>query len=342
MAGRRAAGARGWVLTILTLALTAACTGPGSVPSNPPTNPPTNPPVTSAAPASAPAWMSGAAGAGVADGDFARWRQTPVSIAGTWTDTSPEVQVSAASLDADAEYGQWTGSVDIAVGAIFRESGETWSAAAAGAYDARWRTTLESLREKWAQRPRGTLFIRFAHEFNGSWSSWAVDTGDTVPFVAAWRRFRDLQRQILPDAQLVFCTNGDTSGPDYDWRLAWPGDDAVDVYATDWYSEQLSGSDSVDAFGAPVGLEQHRAFALEHGKPFALPEWGNRYSATGDSGEYISFIHDFSRDHAGTGPGQLVYEIYFNVTLTPNDFALYPTEQSLAPAAAATYRQLFG
>lgn len=332
--------APGWIpLLLLVVSLMSGCTGQEA-------GEPTRPSGTVPSPSpsmSAPAigWLSGAAGDGVADGEFGRWRGSPVTIVGTWADTSADVQVAIDQLSPGGEYGQWSGSVDIAVGAIFRDADETWAAAAAGTYDERWAEMLRTLGTKWSERPRGTLFIRFAHEWNGSWSQWAVNADEIDDFITAWRRFRALQEQILPQAQLVFCTNGDTSGFGYDWRTAWPGDDYVDVYATDWYSELVT-DDPFDPSGAPVGLEQHREFALDHGKPFALPEWGNRYSASGDSVEFMDLVHEFSAANGGSGPGQLAYEIYFNVSLTPNDFAIFPVDRTLAPDASATYRRLFG
>ena len=285
-------------------------------------------------------WLSGAAGEGVADGKFGAWRNAPVTVAGTWADTSASVQVASDQLTPDGEYGRWSGSLDVAVGGIFRDHGESWSAAAGGAYDQRWSSLLEALASKWLERPRGTLFIRFAHEWNGSWSPWVVAADEIDDFIAAWRRFYQLKATIFPQAQLVFCTNGSTSGLTYDWRRAWPGDEYVDVYSTDWYSDQLAVP-TVDEFGAPAGLDQHRQFALSHGKPFALSEWGNRYSATGDSTGYVTSIHDFAVANGGTGAGQLLYEIYFNVLEDPNEFGIYPTGQSLAPDVSDTYRRLF-
>lgn len=287
------------------------------------------------------AWLSGAAGEGVADGAFATWRDTPVTIAGTWADTTGEVQLELHQLDPGGEYAEWSGSLDIAVGAIFDNEGESWANAARGEYDERWSRMLDELARKWSERPRGTLYIRFAHEWNGSWSPWAVKPDEFTDFVAAWRRFHALKTSRFPDAKLVFCTNGDTSGFTYDWRQGWPGDEYVDVYSTDWYSELLDTGDSYDAFGGPVGLDQHRQFAQAHGKPFAIPEWGNRYSTSGESIDYVRFVHQFAVTNGGPGPGQLIYEIYFNVLETPNDFGIFPRDQSLAPNVSDTYRQLF-
>ncbi len=286
-------------------------------------------------------WLSGAAGEGVADGAFAAWRENPVPIAGTWADTSGEIQSALPQLAPGGEYADWSGSLDLAVGAIFEDEGETWAAAAAGAYDQRWSRMLTDLSSLWSAQPRGTLYLRFAHEWNGSWSPWTVRPDEIADFITAWRRFSAIKAAVMPQAKLVFCTNGDTSGFTYDWREGWPGDDAVDVYATDWYSDLLTGSVGVDAAGGPVGLEAHRQFAADHGKPFALAEWGNRYSATGDQPDYIDFIHQFAARHAGSGPGQLLYDIYFNVIESPNDFAIYPRQGSLAPLASDTYQQLF-
>lgn len=57
-------------------------------------------------------WLSGAAGEGVADGAFAAWRENPVPIAGTWADTSGEIQSALPQLAPGGEYADWSGSLD--------------------------------------------------------------------------------------------------------------------------------------------------------------------------------------------------------------------------------------
>ena len=127
------------------------------------------------------------------------------------------------------------------------------------------------------QQQRGTLYIRFAHEMNGDWFPWAVRPADIGNFKAAWVRFFNLKRSIFPGAELVFGTNTNTSGSnmDYDWRTISPGDQYVDVYSVDWYSDRCASNFTVDGYGAPTGLLQHQQFAEQHGKPIGISEWGN-------------------------------------------------------------------
>lgn len=303
-------------------------------------------PTTTAAPTSTSTpsrtgqWMSGAAGEGVPNGQFAAWRGTSVPIVGSWSDISPDAQVQLWSIRPGLEYANWNGSMDLAVGAIF--DGETWGQAAAGAYDARWAQSLQQAKAMWTNKGRGTLYLRFAHEWNGTWMKWSVKQADLGNFRTAWQRFATLKERIFPEAELVFCTNGDTVGQTYDWRAGWPGDQYVDVYATDWYAGHWKyyGLDKSDRYGGPTGLNTHRQFAAEHGKPFAVPEWGNN-TEHGDQPAYIQFMRDFAGKYGGSGSGNLLYEIYFNVIWSPNQFALFPENRTSAPQASAKYKDVF-
>lgn len=293
------------------------------------------------------AWRSGASGAGVADGSFGRWRGTGVPIAGTWND-SLEAQTRQCTVLPGYEYGAWTGDLDVAVGAIYEDRGETWRDAARGAYDDRWRQALTTLRDAWGDRP-GTLHIRFAHEFNGDWVPWAVHADEVGDFVTAWRRFRALQREILPGHLLVLCPNDASSASlGLDWRRAFPGTAYVDEMGVDAYNARdftddaagfASNLDRVDSFGAPVGLEQHRRFAASVGLPLAVPEWSSD-AEQGDAPAYVAAFHDWVRQHAGTGPGQVPYEILFNVAgFGDGKYEMYP--ETRQPRASAEYARLW-
>jgi len=307
--------------------------------------PPTTAPPAAAPPVDNPAtgpgagrWMSGASGEGVGNGKFGVWRGTTVPLAVTWSDISFDAAVNSYQFEPGAEYGSWTGSADWAFGGIW--AGDTWSAAASGAYDSRWSQILSNLKNKWQAKQRGTLYIRFAHEMNGNWSNHSVSASDAKYFVTAWKRFYAIKQRVFPGARVTFSTNGNTVGQQYDWRTLWPGDAFVDVYSTDWYAAHWKLGGSTDRFGAPQGLEQHRLFAKEHGKPFAVSEWGNQVE-NGDQPKYVEYMHDFFTKNAGTGAGQLLYEGYFNVIWTPNTFGLFPESKSLARNASAKYRDLF-
>lgn len=291
--------------------------------------------------------LSGASGDGAASGAFAAWRGTPVQIGGTWND-SYDAQTAQWTIQAGAEWGSWNLDLDIAVGAIYKDRGETWAAAAAGSYDARWTTALNAIKKAWGTRT-GTLHLRFAHEFNGDWTPWRVSGSEVTSFVAAWKRFHALQTAILPTAKLVFCPNdGSSASLALDWRKAFPGSDVVDEMSVDSYNQYpfvntasafTSKINGVDSYGAPVGIEKHRLFAASVGLPLAISEWSTN-ADMGDGDVFVQQFHDWVAAHAGTGAGQVPYEIQFNVgNYGTGQFQVYPVNRQ--PKAAAAYVQAF-
>lgn len=291
--------------------------------------------------------LSGASGTGAANGVLGAWRGTAIEIGGTWVDTY-EAQTALWAIAPGGQWAKWRKDLDIAVGAIYRSRGESWKAAAAGRYDARWRTSLTRMKALWGNRP-GTLHIRFAHEFNGFWTPWYVTGKDTGDFVTAWRRYRALQKQILPNAKLVFNPNDQTAGRlKLDWRMAFPGADYVDEMGVNSYNQYpyLTTQEKfdwkinrLDKRGAPLGIERHREFAESVGLPLAIPEWSSN-SRLGDGAEYVAFFAEWLRAHAGTGPGQIPYEILFHETAYDHGkYAMYP--KTKMPKAAAAYVKEF-
>ena len=96
------------------------------------------------------------------------------------------------------------------------------------------------------------LFIRFAHEMNGSWYPWAEwtdknenmkrDPGEETGFTAdnyrqAYRNVASMFRKYAPNAALIWCPNsGLLGGEKRDvFRPFYPGDDVVDWVGIDIY-----------------------------------------------------------------------------------------------------------
>lgn len=319
---------------------------PMPVPTNPRTPVPVvTPPPTPTPPATA-RWMSGASGWGAADGGFGAWRGATTPVAGTWNDNY-QAQINQWSIQPGAEYGAWQGDLDLAVGGIYKDRGESWRAAAGGAYDARWRAMLSTITRAWGARP-GTLYLRFAHEFNGNWYPWSVTAAEVADFRTAWRRFRALQQEVAPRTMLVFSPNSETSSSlGLDWREAFPGADQVDVMSVDYYNQYpfvATAADfdrtllSVDSTGAPRGLERHRQFAAARGLPFAISEWSSDANM-GDSPAFIAGLRRWLIEHGGTGAGQVLYEIHFNVDFGNGNYRFFPVTRQTD--AAAAYRQLW-
>lgn len=202
---------------------------------------------------------------------------------------------------------------------------------------------------------RGTMYIRFAHEMNGNWYAWSVPADQIDNFKAGWRRYRTIQKEVFPEAKLVFGTNGDTvaaNGTMYNLHDMWPGDGQVDVYSTDWYGNHYEisgiGGAKLDSAGGPMDLYEHQKFAQQYGVPMGISEWGvNHNPGTGDDPNYIQYVYDFCHTHGRTGAGNLLYECYFNYDNggIPSDFPLMNpdcTTRSSNAQAAARYIELFG
>lgn len=296
------------------------------------------------------AWLSGSSCVGATDGSFGTWRGTPSTFATTWSDDSYDNASNAYQFWSGFDYENWNQSADWACGGIWSSDGDTWALGASGGMDTKWTAVLTNIKNYWTSKSRGTLYIRFAHEMNGNWFDWSVGDTQITDFKAAWARFYNLKQSIFPAARLVFGTNGDTVGHAYDWRDIWPGDQYVDVYATDWYGGHyklaITNGTAYDGNGGPIGLPEHRQFAHSHGKPIGISEWAcDSLYGTGDDPAYIQYMHDFFSAYGGTGAGNLLYEAYFNLDAGySNNFQIfYPsgTGTTHNPNAAARYIQLF-
>ncbi|TNM67429.1 hypothetical protein FHN55_10235 [Streptomyces sp. NP160] len=272
-------------------------------------------------------WMSGAAGEGVRDGSYAAARGSELDISATWFDNN-EAMVKLYTLQPGEEYADWTKPLDVAVGAIDDDEGESWAEAATGAYEDRWRESLTLLRDTWGART-ATMYIRFAHELNGNWYGWRVRSDEVEDFKTSWRRYRALQQEIFPAAKLVLCMNRESvrdteaGDPGLDWRTLYPGEGQVDVMSVDYYNQFPSvetdeGWDAamtqVDQWGAPKGLQGHLDFAKSVGLPLAVSEWSGN-AEEGDMPVFVRRMNDFFARNGGTGAGQVLYEVQFNVIM---------------------------
>ncbi|WP_432563178.1 malectin domain-containing carbohydrate-binding protein [Kineococcus sp. SYSU DK003] len=327
---------------------TPAPTTPAPTTPAPTTPAPTTPAPTTPAPAnpddSTPGWLSGSSGVGVGNGQFGSWRGSAVEIAASWANDNTNNQ-HFWQLDKGAEYGSWNTDMDMAVGGIDR--GETWAQGASGQFDARWRASLKKLKSQWGDR-QGTMYIRLAHEMNGYWFPWSVNTSNYKDFVTSWKRYRALQKEVFPEAKLVFSVNRDSNGTGMDWTKFFPGKEYVDVLTVDYYNQYPyaatkaqfdAASWDKDGYGAPKGIRAHAAFAKSQGIPFGVSEWSGN-ADNGDGAGYVEGMYAFFKENAGTGPGQVLYDIQFNCDIDGKRWLIYGSGVRM-PSTAAKYRDLF-
>ncbi len=284
-------------------------------------------------------WSSGALY--TKDAGFGTWRGEPATISGCFADNSTD----QASMACFKGYDNWTGDFNLAPGLI--RSGETYAAAANGAYDARWRSSMGVLRAEWGSKK--TVWLRPAHELNGDWFTWSVDKTETADFKKTWIRYHGIVQEELVnkgyDAKFVINLNKDAKPSAPTTEELWPGDQYVDAYGVNFYDVYPTYKTQTDwnidvnktRYGSPAGIKAHQAFAASHGKPMVFPEWGANHKVMDDNPFYIKKMHEFFAANAGSGPGQVLWETYFN---SPgwDKVRIYPTTS--IPKVAEQYRAL--
>lgn len=289
-------------------------------------------PVPSSSPLNAN-WMSGASfedGKKDLNPNLGAWRKSPVTIVGTWCDV-PDC-TDASTIGA---YDYFNGAVDIAIGGIFKQNGESWSAAAGGAYNSRWQTAINNI--KTHRAGKGLSFVRFAHEANMNFSQWAVMPGEEAAYKTTFCNVATMAHAA--GLKMTWSFNDGTLGGAATPIAAYPGDDCVDVVGPDTYDWDTP-HDAKMGDGSPIGIEAWRQFALSHNKPLAFPEWGanNTQGQTKDNPEYIKRMNDFMTKNAGSGPGQFIYDVYFNENEGGYKIEIFPVGD--VPGMSDVYKSL--
>lgn len=248
---------------------------------------------------------------------FGTWRKRPVAVLGMFADASVAAQREvfhfvhgAKNLNCD---------VDLAVGGPI---GVSWAQTAAGALVSHWKEQAAVIKANWRYR---TVYLRFAHEANGTWMPWSVAPSEVAAFKTSYRRFVQTMRTELrgKDVKFVFAPNYGS------WRYSpdtmFPGSDVVDVIGVSMYEWTLYNTAAKwQAFAkSSIGPAYWAAFARRKGRPMALSEWGAR------SAYFLKGMNSWMRANAGTGAGKFLYDCYLNTT-----------EFRLAGTVGSTYRAL--
>ena len=79
----------------------------------------------------------------------------------------------------------------------------------------------------------GQVDLRFGHEMNGSWYTWA---GEPALFVRAWLRVHERIAAVAPRVKMVWSVNNTDSPSSNALERYWPGRDAVDIIGIDGYN----------------------------------------------------------------------------------------------------------
>ena len=181
---------------------------------------------------------------------------------------------------------------------------EPWRWLGEGQYDTQ-SFTMQSIADgahddylnQWADSLAGfgdVVYLRFAHEANGTWYPWTAEQGTSPKtYVQAWRHIHQLfATRGAANVKWVWAPNvsfpGSTSIVE-----TFPGADVVDVVGVDGYNWGSARATSHwiaprDLFGPTI--EEVRAIAA--GKPVVLTEVGSTDSG-GDKAQWVRQLLDF-------------------------------------------------
>lgn len=299
---------------------------------------------------------------------FGGWRHRPIQGITDWHDDTPNSSQNEWNLEPGGKFESWWGHMECAPGGLYQpksygytnpDSGltESWPDAATGggatgaSIWARWQAMWNMYLAQWTRIQRGTLFVRPFHELNGDWYPWSVFKGDEANFRAAMHKMRLMRDATMPAARLVFSVNRNSTRDVLITNLVSTDGNGhavdFDVYGVDYYNNfgetdaagfnaALTATSAVTGGTNPLGLEAHRLLALQLGVPIVLSEWGS-HGSVGDYAGWYDGLFAYLSAHAGSGPGQFLYESLFNVpSFASGEYSVWPS--TLQPRAAARYR----
>ena len=230
-----------------------------------------------------------------------------------------------ASMDAASNIKAWSSSpYRLAIGVPILPGVGTLAQGATGAYNQYFTVLGKNL----VAYNEANAVLRLGWEFNGNWFPWSVaSTADAANFVGFWRQIVTTMRAV-PGEKFKFLWNPNAPSPTtYSPDQAYPGNAYVDYVGTDVY-DNFWGT----PFTPPVawdhqlsqqwGLDWLAAFAAEHNKPIAIPEWSDEYRTDGHGlgddptfvdnmadwfvGNQVAFADIFSYDSSATYRNNLV------------------------------------
>jgi Glycosyl hydrolase family 26 len=267
---------------------------------------------------------------------FEKWRGSAADVATLFTERSSWDGLVSPAWPVD-EWAGWPGRLSIAE-PLFPAGGNL-RACASGTYDKKWKRLGGFL----TSRDRADSYIRLGWEFNGDWFYWA--TQNVRDFKTCFSRVATAIKSGAPSVSIVWNPTGaESKVTDNPMKTAYPGDDYVDVIGVDWYDMFQSRASTDEEWQQAVtrngqGLFDYVAFTRQHGKKFAVPEWGvvsePSTKGGGDNPYYVQKMHELF----ATNIDVMEYEAYFSSSDAGN------VESDLGGSrnkrAAATYQSLW-
>lgn len=206
------------------------------------------------------------------------------------------------------------------------------SLVASGYYDSYFRTLAQKLSRTGAPQ---RIIIRLGWEPNGKWYPWSA-VPSPANYINAYRHVVHVMRSQCN--VLKFEYNLSLIGyKNFDWTRAYPGDDVVDIVSMDVYDQYVNGWN--DVLNGYEGLAFLRAFARNHNKQEAYPEWGlsTTIYGHGDDPGFIQNMYNWVK----AGGSAVAYQAYWDSFSGGPNAVLYGYGSGLVPKSASLYRYLF-
>jgi hypothetical protein len=190
----------------------------------------------------------------------------------------------------------------------------TLAAGARGAYNSYFVALAQTL----VAAGESSAYLRLGWEFDGGWTAWkALNRSSEENFAAYFRQIVRAMRSV-PGETFRFVWNPDAdafTSPNYDVKLAYPGNSYVSVIGLDAYDQSwvspLTAANAWNETTLPA-LTSAEQFAVTQHKPLALDEWGTAIRrdghGLGDDPLYVSNMIAWMRNPAN----HVTLEAYFN------------------------------
>lgn len=278
--------------------------------------------------------------------EFEIWRGRPLDISTVYCNYSG---VLANIANSDWNFSYPGPNRRLSVGVPIAGSDMSVSQVNAGEADNLYRTVAALLIKH--NRKDAIIRIGWEADIPNNWA-WHRNINNCEEYKQVWRRIRDIFHSY--SNEFVFTFEGSIgsklsgAADNEAWlRLAYPGDDVVDLVGCDTYNfyhtkvmPDGSGWNTVLNPSSGLGLQDVADFARIHKKGLILPEWGlHGVEGPGDVPQYIEYMYNFFKSNADI----MAAECYFNEYDPYIKCALWTDDQAEQnPGSAAKYLELFG
>lgn len=295
--------------------------------------PPPPPPPPSGSQIGVYAWCCDADGAL----SFESWLGRDVPIAEEFLDGSSWAGIEGPGWNLDP----WVGKgFKLVLGVPMFPSGGSLAQGASGVYDSHWTALAQNIKSRGLN-----VIARPGWEFGGGWYLWSVNSNqDAANYAAYFRHIVSSMRSVIPGLEFVW--NPIWGWDSVDPTLAYPGDAYVDSVGIDVYDQSWIPNYEDDAarwtdfINAQWGGNFWRDYAVQHGKPLSIPEWGlvgendQGGHGGGDNGVFVDRMADW------LATNNVAWHVYFNADAPDGHHEINPSGQF--PLGKADYKARFG